>query len=198
MLHCRNWLGDGWSVIIVVAVSLLRGINVGGRNKIRMADLRELYASLGFRNARTLLQSGNAVFETAESDMTLVGREIEAGIRRAFSLDIRVIMRSAAEFEAVLQRHPFSAEHLREARKVAVVFLSDAPTADALTELRASNTGPEIIHADGCELYIFYTEGMARSKLDNKRIERHLRLVSTARNWNTCLKLRKLLSEAGN
>lgn len=183
---------------MVVAVSLLRGINVGGHNKIRMADLRELYASLGFRNTRTLLQSGNAVFETAESDIALVGRQIEAGIRRAFDLEIRVIMRSAAEFDAIFLRHPFSAEQLEEARKVAVVFLSDAPTADALNELRASNTGPEIIQADGRELYIFYTEGMARSKLDNKRIERHLRLDSTARNWNTCLKLRQLLHEMGN
>lgn len=178
---------------MTLAVSLLRGINVGGRNKIRMADLREMYGDLGLMKVRSLLQSGNLVFETAQSDLTIVQLALEAEIRRAFSLDIRVILRSSEDFLSIFSRHAFSADQLREPRKAAVVFLSDMPEGAAVEALQETNKGPEIIHAAGRELYIFYTDGMARSKLDNKRIERGLGLIGSARNWNTCLKLRALL-----
>ena len=180
---------------MTLALSLLRGINVGGRNKIRMADLRELYADLGMMQVRSLLQSGNVIFETALTDLTSVKLELEAGIRSAFGLDIQVLLRSSADFENIMARHPFSAEQLNEPRKAAVVFLSGAPDASAVEALRESNPGREVIQAAGRELYIFYTDGMARSKLDNKRIENRLGIIATARNWNTCLKLQRLLAE---
>lgn len=178
---------------MALTVSFLRGVNVGGRNKIRMADLREMAADLGLVNVRSLLQSGNLVFETAQSDLTVVQLALEAEIRRAFSLDIRVIPRSSEDFLNIFSGHPFSAEQLREPRKAAVVFLSDMPEATAVEALGASNPGAEEIHAAGRELYIFYTDGMARSRLDNKRIERALGLIGSARNWNTCEKLQRLL-----
>ena len=84
--------------------------------------------------------------------MTLVGREIEAGIRDTFNLDIHVIMRSSAEFKTIFSRHRFCAEQLLEARKAAFVFLSDEPDSAALDDLRESNPGPEVIQADGREL----------------------------------------------
>ncbi len=180
---------------MTVAVSLLRGINVGGRNKIRMADLRELYRGLGLCNVQSLLQSGNVLFETAETDLAGVGRELEAAIRDDFGLDIHIILRSTADFGEIFGRHQFSAAQLGEPRKIAVVFLSDLADSAAVDRLRESNPGREIIHADGRELYIYYTDGMARSKLDSSRIERALGLHSTARNWNTCTRISTLLAE---
>lgn len=182
---------------MTVAVSLLRGINVGGRNKIRMADLRELYRDLGLTNIQSLLQSGNVLFETAEADLAVVGRELEAAIRADFGLDIHIILRSSDDFDGIFSRHRFSAAQLLEPRKIAVVFLSDAADSAAVDQLRESNPGREIIQADGRELFIFYTDGMARSKLDSSRIERALGLHSTARNWNTCNRISKLLAEYG-
>ena len=176
-------------------VSLLRGINVGGHNKIRMADLRRLYTSLGMDNTRTLLQSGNVVFETADTDLALVKSSIEAGIRRTFDLDIPVILRSAAAFGTIFQRHPFTEEQLGDAKKVAVAFLSGVPEIDVYHALRDSNPGRELIHADGRELFIFYADGMARSKLDTKRIDSKLGLIATVRNWNTCMKLQQILAD---
>lgn len=180
---------------MMFALSFLRGINVGGRNKIRMADLRQLYADLGMTNVRSLLQSGNVIFASSNADLTSVKLELEDGIRSAFGLDIQVLLRSADNFEDIIARHPFSAEQLNEPRKTAVVFLSGAPVSSAVDALSESNPGREVIHAAGRELYIFYTDGMARSKLDNKRIENRLGLIATARNWNTCLKLQRLLAE---
>lgn len=182
---------------MTLAVSLLRGINVGGRNKIRMADLRDMYHGLGLSQVRSILQSGNVLFETAETDLAGVGLELEAAIRASFGLDVRIILRSSADFGAIFSRHRFSAAQLLEPRKIAVVFLSDAADSAAVDRLRESNPGRESIQAAGRELFIFYTDGMARSKLDSSRIERALGLRSTARNWNTCNRISKLLKEYG-
>ena len=178
-----------------VVISFLRGINVGGHKKIKMADLRRLYADLGLADARTILQSGNAIFRTAETDHANLQAKIEAGIRAQFGFDVAVILRGPAQFRSIFDRHPFSAAQQREAKKIAVVFLSGCPSNDDVDKLRANNPGREIIHVDGSELFVFYTDGQARSKLDNSRIERALRLQSSARNWNTCQKLLKLLDE---
>jgi len=178
-----------------VALSFLRGINVGGHKKIKMADLRELCTSLGFRNVRTLLQTGNVIFETEETDLELVKERLETGIYAAFGFDVQVIMRSPAAFKTIFNRHPFTDEQLEEPRKIAVVFLPDAPSREAVEDLRKNNPGREFIGVDGSELFVFYTDGQARSKLDNSRIERALGLQSTARNWNTCMRILKLLAE---
>ena len=178
-----------------IAISLLRGINVGGRKKIKMADLRALYASLGFRNVRSLLQTGNVIFQTDETDLARVKERLETGIDAAFGFEVKVIMRSPAAFKTIFKRHLFTDEQLDEPRKIAVVFLPDAPSLEAVEDLRRSNSGREFIQADGSELFVFYTDGQARSKLDNSRIERALGLHSTARNWNTCNRLLKLLEE---
>lgn len=181
---------------MTIALSLLRGINVGGRKKIKMADLRDLYASLGYPNARSLLQTGNVVFDTDEPDLARVKARLEAGISAAFGFDVPVIMRSPAAFKTIFQRQPFTDEQLNEPSKIVVVFLSGAPSPQSVDALRENNPGREGIWADGNELYIFYIDGQARSKLNNSRIERALDLPATARNWNTCKRLLKLIEEA--
>ena len=176
-----------------ILISFLRGINVGGRNKIKMADLRALYASLGFHDTRTLLQSGNAIFATDETDLARAQQRIEAGIQERFGFAVDVVLRRADDFRSTLARHAFTQAQLEEPGKVVFVFLSAEPIAAAVEKLRESNPGREIIHSAGRELFIFFTDGQARSKLNNSRIERALGLHSTARNWNTCQKILKLL-----
>ena len=178
-----------------VVISFLRGINVGGHKKIKMAELRELYTSLGLRDTRTILQSGNAIFQTDETDLAVVQDKIEEGIRDHFGFDVRVMLRGTADFRSIFDRHPFTAEQGNEAKKMVVVFLSACPRLDDVDKLRANNPGREFMHASGSELFVFYTDGQARSNLDNNRIERALGLQYTARNWNTCQRLLKLLDE---
>ncbi len=178
-----------------MVISFLRGINVGGHKKIKMADLRGLYAALGLADARTILQSGNAIFRTEETDHARLQAKIEAGIRDQFGFDVAVILRGSAQFRAIIARRPFTEAQQREAKKIAVVFLGGCPRQEDLDKLRANNPGREIIHGVGSELFVFYSDGQARSKLDNSRIERALRLQSSARNWNTCHRLLKLLDE---
>ncbi len=177
-------------------IALLRGINVGGRNTIPMAELRALCRSLGFAGPRTLLQSGNLVFTTGDAELTSVQARLEAGIGDAFGFEIPVILRRPAAFRATLERQPWTAEQLRQPKKLVVVFLSEAPGEQALDELRRGNPGPERMHAAGDALYVFYAAGQARSRLTGVRIERALDIRATARNWNTCNRILKLLDEA--
>lgn len=176
-------------------ISFIRGINVGGHKKIKMADLRDLYLDLGYHNPRTLLQSGNVVFEAAETDLAAVAARIEAGIRGRFGFAAEALLRTPAAFRAALANHPFDAEQLDRGNHAMIVFLTGAPDEDALAALRANNPGREAMAAAGDALYIFYTDGVARSKLDTRRIESALGVVGSARNWNTCQRLLKLLLE---
>ena len=91
--------------------------------------------------------------------------------------------------------NPFTPAQLERGSHAMIAFLSDAADTDDLAALRENNPGNEVIAAANDVLYIFYTDGVARSKLDTKRIERALNLHATARNWNTCMRIRKLLAD---
>jgi len=178
-----------------IIISLLRGINVGGNKKIKMADLRELYTSFGFMNTKTLLQSGNAVFETDNTDITAIQQMIQEGIQAKFGFDVTIILRTPSELKAIVANHPFTDEQLADPAKISIVYMDRIPDDEAVTDLRDSNTGNEDIHAKGQELYLFYHDGKGKSKLDNGRIERKLKVTGTARNWNTTHKILTLVSE---
>ena len=178
-----------------ILISLLRGINVGGRNKIRMAELRALYEALGYRGARTLLQSGNVVFHVDECDLARVRPRLENALAEQFGFHVPVVLRSAADLRRILSRHPFDEGELAKPAKAAIAFLDAKPDETDVARLRDANPGRESIHAHGCQLYLYYVDGMARSRLDLKRIEKMLSITGTIRNWNTSCKLRSLADE---
>jgi len=176
-----------------ILISLLRGINVGGNKKIKMADLRDLYASLGFEKTKTLLQSGNAVFQTEMDDLAQIQAHIQDGIQDRFGFDVYVILRTPEEFQAIVDNHPFTEEQINDPRKLSFAYLDEQPDDSAIDDLRDNNPGREAIHAGDRVLYMFYPDGKGRSKLDNNRIERTLKVKATARNWNTTMKIVALL-----
>ena len=178
-----------------VVIAFARGINVGGRNKVKMAELRDCFAELGMRGVRTILQSGNVVFGADETDLGTLKDLLETGMRQRFGFEAQLLLRTPDAFRSALSSQPFSAAQLEAPNKIAVVFLSQDADAAAVASLRETNPGREEIHAAGSELYIFYTDGMARSKLTNRRIEAALNVVASARNWNTCQRLLRLLDE---
>ena len=177
-----------------VHIALLRAVNVAGYGTIAMADLRAFLAALGFRDARTLLQSGNAVFSAGARSADVETRlEKEApkrlGVRTTF------FVRSAEEWSDVVARNPFRAEAKRDPSRLVVMVLKDVPAAAAVDALNAGITGPEVVRASGRQLYITYPDGQGRSKLTGALIERKLGTTGTARNWNTVTKLAALATE---
>jgi len=174
-------------------VSLLRGINVGGHHKIRMDELKELYESLGFKDVLPYIQSGNVVFTSDEADLTRLRRQIEEGLEKKFGFHVEVIVRTSAELKEILDNNPFQGQQSKESKWVVVMFLASRPDETAQEDLLKTYVGPEELFIIGKEVYIYYTEGIGRSKLSHSLIEKKLKTVGTARNWNTILQVQKLI-----
>jgi uncharacterized protein (DUF1697 family) len=170
-------------------IALLRGINVGGRNLVAMAALRELCGDLGFAGATTLLQSGNLVFRSARKADAALERLLERATAERLGVAADYVVRSADEWERIVDRNPFPKEAKDDPGHLVVMFLKSAPKVNDVDTLRATIKGPETVRADGKHLYIVYPEGIGRSKLTGTVIEKKLGTRGTARNWNTVLKL---------
>ncbi len=181
----------------MVYISLIRGINVGGHKLMKMEALRALYASLDLSGAQTLLQSGNVVFSTDDADRQGLIRRIGEGIEQSFGFSADVILRTAGEWNDMMARNPFQRQAKDEPGRMLVMCLRKAPTKDAKVGLMEAHKGPEKLAFSGRELYLFYPDGIGRSKLTNVLIERHLQLPGTARNWNTVKKLAAMAEGSG-
>jgi uncharacterized protein (DUF1697 family) len=178
-----------------IYIALLRGINVGGHNLIAMSDLRSMLEKLEFAGARTLLQSGNVVFESAELDGTSLEGLLETETARRLKVPAAYCIRTAEEWQKIIARNPFPKEAKLDPGHLLLMCLKTAPPAKAVKGLQDVIKGPEIVCADGRQLYIVYPDGIGRSKLTNTLIENKLDTRGTARNWNTVLKLAALCPE---
>ena len=174
-------------------VSLFRGINVGGHHKIRMDELKELHEALGFKDVLPYIQSGNVIFTGDDADVTQLRRQIEESFEQKFGFHVEVFVRSSAELRDIIDKNPFSSQPGKESKWVVVMFLAARPNDTAQEDLLKTYVGPEELFIIGKEVYIYYTNGIGRSKLSVSLMEKKLKTVGTARNWNTILQLQKLL-----
>jgi uncharacterized protein (DUF1697 family) len=166
-------------------VGLLRAVNVGGKNKLPMGELRALFESLGHSEVSTFIQSGNVIF-TADDSVT--PKQLEAAIERRFGFQITVVLRTASELEGVVKANPFGSadpSHLH------VGFMAEKPSAAVVAMLDTERFRPDEFAIHGAELYLHLPNGMARTKLP-AYIDRQLKIPTTVRNWNTVNKLIEL------
>lgn len=170
-------------------IALLRGINVGGHNKVAMSDLRKLCEGLGLADVKSVLQSGNLVFCSDRKTDTELESLLEKETAKRLGVSADYIVRSGAELARVVARNPFAKEAKDDPSHLLVMFLKSAPKTKNVDELRAAIKGRETVANDGKQLYIVYPDGIGRSKLTGTLIERILGTKGTARNWNTVLKL---------
>jgi uncharacterized protein (DUF1697 family) len=178
---------------MIAVVAMLRGVNVGGHNKIKMEDLRALCKSLKFESAQTYVQSGNVVFASEETNLAMVAKCLEDAIELKFGFRSAIVLRTAAEMRAVVTKNPFAKRELDPA-KLAVVFLSNEMNTETQKQLEAINVGPEELKAYMREVYVYFPDGMGRSKL-SPAIDRIIKKICTARNWNTVRKLTQMAEE---
>jgi uncharacterized protein (DUF1697 family) len=174
---------------MAVIISMLRAVNVGGHNKIKMDALRALYKSLKLRDPQSYVQSGNVVFKTEERDLVRLTKRIQKAIERTFGFRPDVIVRTSSELRDVIARNPFAARRGIEPSKLLVTFLASDPGPEARDNVLKLKTVPEELRMDGRELYIYFPNGMARPKLSWAAIDRNLKTPGTGRNWNTVTKL---------
>lgn len=173
----------------IAYVALLRGVNVGGNKKVAMADLRDILADLGFKEPRSLLNSGNLTFRAAGTTGPALERQLEREINKRLGLQVDFFVRSAPEWAAIIAGNPFAEEAERDPGHLVVMCLKDAPPTHRVDALQASITGPELVRAHGTHAYITYPAGIGSSRLTNAVIDKALATRGTGRNWNTVMRL---------
>jgi uncharacterized protein (DUF1697 family) len=171
-------------------VGLLRGINLGARNRVAMADLRALVEDLGGEDVQTYVQSGNVVFG---SDLAPANLEqaLAERISRALGLDIAVLVRTGAQVASLVAGNPFLASGAEPAA-LHVTFLASAPDRDLGKRLGERDFAPDELRVARSEVYLHCPKGYGRSKLSNAYIEKQLAVPATTRNWRTVTALAEL------
>lgn len=164
-------------------IALLRAVNVGGR-RIKMADLRALSAEIGLEQPETHLQSGNLVFKTEEGDREPLTARIEEAIEQRFGFHSDAILRTATEIRATLDANPFAADEAPNPSWLLVTFGKSPQDAAALERFAENYDGPEVIRLpkSPTEAFIYYAEGIGRSKLGPALAKAKVTLGGTARN----------------
>jgi|GEM_PF-103090 uncharacterized protein (DUF1697 family) len=177
--------------LMAVFVALLRGINMGGHNRLAMADLRALAEEIGFAAPRTLLNSGNLIFASRNRLIPALEATIEREIENRFGLNGSVMVRTLMEWRGIVADNPFRVE--AKAGKLAVIFLKSKPSRAAARALEAAVTGSEYFEIRDRELYAVYPDGFGKSKFTLPAICRVLNTDGTARGWSTVLRIAALL-----
>lgn len=171
----------------------LRGVNVGGNNKIKMAEWKCLLGELGYANPRTHLNSGNAVFES-NGKPAEIEAAIAAAIKKQIGISPDVTIRSKAQLEAALEENPFTAEAKKDPSHMLIMFLAGEPASTAKKALAELDIAPEAARLGSHEAYLWYPGGIGASKkLARVPLEKLLGTRGTARNWKTVSTLLEMM-----
>ena len=172
-----------------VIVSMLRGVNLGPHNRVKMEELRDLYVSLKLREPQTYVQSGNVIFRTDERDLVKLVKRIESAIEKKFGFQSDVVLRSTAQLRDVVARNPFAKRRGIEPGKLLVTFLAGDPGEEARAKVRAIKCAPDELWIEGSEAYLYFPNGAGRPTLSWAAIPKTLKVSGTARNWNSVTKI---------
>ncbi len=173
-------------------LALLRGINVGGKNKLAMKDLAELFVAAGCSNVRTFIQSGNVIFNATSSVARELANLITRRIEERARYRIPVVLRTVQQLGEAIHGNPFIAAGVPE-KTLHVYFLATLPSVVAVSALDPNRSLPDTFAVRGREIYVQLPNGMARTRLTNAYFDSRLSTTSTARNWNTVLQLYELM-----
>ncbi|WP_239618763.1 DUF1697 domain-containing protein [Cohnella mopanensis] len=173
---------------MTIYIALIRGINVGGNNKVPMAELKKAYEAIGLNRVQTYIQSGNVLFESEES-ANMLRPKLEQAIEETFGINVTVALRSAEQWERIVANCPYGREALLEGASIQVTVLTEPPSPKAIAALEASKDVDEY-HIHGLEIYFLFRRSMLDSKLAKSLTK--LGNTATSRNMNTMNKLAEL------
>jgi len=168
--------------------ALLRGINLGGNNRLPMKDLAAMFTTAGCGDVATYIQSGNVVFSAPSPVTQRIPSVIAAQIEKKFKFKIPVVVRSHAELAVVARSNPFLTPE-QEIERLMVMFLATSPTPSAVASLDPARSPPDEFAVRGREIFMRCPNGFAKTKLNNTYFDSKLATISTGRNWRTVLTL---------
>jgi uncharacterized protein (DUF1697 family) len=171
-------------------ISILRGINVGGYNKIKMDVLKALCAGLGFDGVQTYIQSGNIIYRNKKADPKKLSTQIKAAIEKQLELDVPVITVTLEGLKQVVANNPFA--HNSDITRLYVSFLDALPHPDLQAKLNEADYLPEKLQVVEQAVYLYCPIAYQETKLSNKFFETKLKVTATTRNWKTTLELLRM------
>ena len=174
-------------------VALLRGINVGGKNKLPMKDLARMFAEAGCHDVRTFIQSGNVIFRAEPEVIVLLSDRIVKQIARRYKYQTPLILRTVADLDAIVRDNPFLQRGVPQ-DDLHVLFLADIPESSAISLLDHDHSPPDEFEVRGRDIYLRLPKGAGKTKLTNAYFDSRLATTSTGRNWRTTTKLLELAS----
>lgn len=172
-------------------LAFLRGINVGGKNKLPMKDLADMFINAGCKDVRTFIQSGNVIFDAPSKLVRTLPELVGARIKDQFGYQIPVVLRTAEELQEALAGNPFLKNGADE-NTLHLMFLADAPPSPLIQQLDPDRSPPDRFVVRGKDIYLHLPKGVADTKLTNAYFDSKLKTVSTGRNWRTVTKLVEL------
>ncbi|MEH7073027.1 DUF1697 domain-containing protein [Neobacillus drentensis] len=177
---------------MTIYIALLRGINVGKNNRIKMADLKSLLETMGLEKVKTYIQSGNVLFEGPD-DSAQLSKQLEDKISETFGFPVPVMLRTAEEYEQIVRNCPYSMETLKEGESIQLAFLADEPSQEKIENLRSFKSEPDECFINGKEVYFYLRQSILDSKLVAQLPK--LGIPATVRNWKTVMKLSAMIEK---
>lgn len=168
-----------------IYIALLRGINLGGHKMIKMEALRAMFESLNFKNVKTYIQSGNAVFQYKENDTGKIEKKIAKKIQEECGFEVPVMVKELDEIKTVLKNNPFVNKRKEDITKLHVTFLSGEPAKEAIDKMKEGQHVPDEFILEGKNVYLLCPNGYGNTKLNNNFFENKLKVIATTRNWKT-------------
>lgn len=175
---------------MAIYIALLRGINVGGHKVIKMADLKRVFESIGLKQVKTYIQSGNIVFES-EEDIKFLKERIQSEIKNVFGFDVPVMLRTHEEFINMIKRCPYEADSLLEGESIHVAFLANELSEKEKDHLLKQKNETEDCFIHEKVVYLFFKNSIRNSKLMS--LFQKLHTPATVRNWRTVNKLKTIV-----
>jgi len=172
-------------------IALLRGINLGARRRVGMAQLCSSIEDLGYGDVSTLLQSGNVVFSGAAPPPAQLAAQLEQRLGEKFGFDIQVVVRLHKELAAVVRANPL-ADVVTDPKRYLVYFLAAKVAPERLADIDPAAVAPEVFTLRGTEIYLWSPEGLQNARVSKALTEKRLGVVATGRNWSTVEKLLEL------
>ena len=174
-------------------IAILRGINVGGKRKILMQDLKMLFKDLGFKNIETYIQSGNVFFESDVNQSEIeISEKIEQAILKKYEFEVPVIVRSTKDLEMVVKNNPFHRGNKTDINQLHLTFLKESPSRENYEKAESFNYEPDRFVIQGKHVFVYCEGKYHQTKINNNFFENKLKATATTRNWKTVLKLLEL------
>ncbi|QAA32464.1 DUF1697 domain-containing protein [Clostridium manihotivorum] len=181
-----------------VYIALLRGINVGTKNRIKMSELKEYFENLGYTNVKTYIQSGNVIFRS-ELDENQIKEQLESNFEDRFGFSTKMILRSSEELNNIIRNLPFSEEDIEKAESTSegeslyVSLMQQVPLEENIKLLEAYKNEYDKYEVIGRDVYLLFGKSIRNSKLATNLTK--LKVTDTVRNWKTLSKLVSLVDE---